>query len=179
MLRSYISGYLFNTKIAQNIYKNEMKEFQDCETYIYFPFWIVGWLGLKYGGIYTYNSKPLIFKMPNDANGYVEDTSKAKKLFSFESELRILYDKIRLSKNDDLIIQCNLDANNIYYIKNVTLKYDKSIQWDKAFTKIKEIIKQNRKHPKISIIYFYYFSILMKTKNIIKKIIRYKSKYKI
>lgn len=179
LLRSYVSGFLFNTKIAQSIYTNHIKPFENSEVYFYYPFWIIGWLGLNYGGLYTYNSKPLIFKNNNDSNGYVEDTTKANKLFSFDSELKCLEDRINLTRNDKLLIQSSIDANNIYYIKYTTLKYDKTINWEQAFIKIKAAIKAGRKHYKLSIMHFYFINYLNKLKSIIKKIIKYKPRYKI
>lgn len=179
LLRSYVSGFLFNTKIAQNIYKNHIQPFENSEMYFYYPFWIIGWVGLNYGGLYTYNSKPLIFKTKNDSNGYIEDTTKACKLFSFDSELKCLENKIELTKNDKLLIKSNIDANNIYYIKYVTLKHDKTIKWNEAFKKIKILLKNKRKYYMLSIMHFYFLNYLYKLKSIIKKTINHKPKYKI
>lgn len=178
-MRSYISGFLFNTKIAQDIYINKIKEFEDSEVYFYFPFWIVGWLGLDSGGLYTYNSKPLIFKMQNEKFGYIEDTKQANKLFSFKSELQCLRDRIHLSKHDKAFTQSSLDAYNIHYIKYTILKHDKTISWEEAFKEIKQALKEGRKYHRLSIIHFYLFDYINKAKTIIKKIIRYKPKYKI
>lgn len=156
-----------------------MKDFENTETYFYFPFWILSWLSLESGGVYTYNTKPLILKTQNEAKGYIEDEKGiAKKLFSFDSEIRCFRDKVILSKNDTLSIGANLDAYNIYYMKNVILRYDKSITFKNALKKYKEILEEYRKYPSLSIIYFYYLSFMIKVKSIIKKLIRYKPKYK-
>lgn len=179
LLRSYISGFLFNVKIAKKVYETKMKDFENTETYFYFPFWILSWLSLESGGVYTYNTKPLILKTQNEAKGYIEDEKGiAKKLFSFDSEIRCFRDKVILSKNDTLSIGANLDAYNIYYMKNVILRYDKSITFKNALKKYKEILEEYRKYPSLSIIYFYYLSFMIKVKSIIKKLIRYKPKYK-
>ncbi|WP_181646840.1 glycosyltransferase [Helicobacter sp. 16-1353] len=179
MLRSYVSGFCFNTKIAKYIYQHRISPFVDGETYFYYPFWVVGWLSLEFGGAYTYNSKPLIFKTQNDNSSYIEmGEKKAQKVFSFASEIRCFEDKIKLSINDNLLIQSSLDAYNLYYIQNTTLKNDTSISWVEARKRLFGVLKENRKYPLFSIMHFYCFKAQLKFKKIIKKLIRYKPIYK-
>lgn len=180
LLRSYISGFLFNTKIAKYIYNNKIKDFEDTETYFYYPFWIIGWLSLEFGGAYTYNSKPLILKTQNDNSNYIGEGigKKVQKVFSFASELECFVDKMKLSKDDTICIKSSLDAHSIYYIKTTTLRYDTSISWDDAYKQLLSKLKENRKYPYFSIIHFYYLSALMRAKAIIKRLIGYKQKYK-